>query len=463
MSEPDLHQRLRAYAEHLERASRRTTATDVIRTGRVGSRDIRHSLGVALAVAAAAVFVIVGAVVIGGAGEGGGVSTIDRADTTESPQPSASDPAGTDVKPSVDEDPGGAAEQGIAVVDSVADEVVVLDDTGAVLATLPFPTDDHLGADATAAVVDADVVTFVGASNAEAPPGCGNGAGAGGVRIALCGGERHERTQIVQVAPDGRVQLIVGGPDGERVGYWHRAIPSPDGARVLGQWSGECEATTVHVAELAPAPGAFRPLADVEAQAIGWLDDGRALVQTGPGNCGQGDAEPGVYAYDLTSGARQLLHPVGSSSAAAMRWYRQPPGRAHTVLTEALTAIGVPATEAEESHAGLGVFVASVNGYRIPVAATPVSGAASVWFTDLVTEAAPTAIGSIPAVTGEADIGAFVAYTCGAHVWSFGGAGTGDRTPQPVLETLAEQLLPHLYCTVGSPPSNLGHGGVSGG
>lgn len=81
-----------------------------------------------------------------------------------------------------------------------------------------------------------------------------------------------------------------------------------------------------------------------------------------------------------------------------------------------------------------------------------------MWFNDVVLSSEPIELDGAPAVAGEADLGPFVAYTCGGRIWSFGGAGAGDRPPDEAVRRLASAVLPFLGCTVGERPLATDHG-----
>ena len=48
-------------------------------------------------------------------------------------------------------------------------------------------------------------------------------------------------------------------------------------------------------------------------------------------------------------------------------------------------------------------------------------------FNDLVISSEPIDLDGVPVTAGEADLGAFVSFTCGSNQWTVGGAGSGDR------------------------------------
>ena len=113
---------------------------------------------------------------------------------------------------------------------------------------------------------------------------------------------------------DGEVGLrppIGSMVDGTRAGSWLWAERSPDGRWWLAQWSGECETPSVYLARAGERPvsvtGARRVSNAVEAFALGWTDDGRALVQLLQPSCGRGFHDPGIYAF-TAPGEGQLVY-----------------------------------------------------------------------------------------------------------------------------------------------------------
>jgi hypothetical protein len=89
------------------------------------------------------------------------------------------------------------------------------------------------------------------------------------------------------------------------IGWWEWAAASPDGRTILAQWSGECEiplAFLVAIADGRPASVTGKYSRDdlpPNSTALGWSDDGRAIVflPADPA-CGGGD-ESGVFLIDL--------------------------------------------------------------------------------------------------------------------------------------------------------------------
>jgi hypothetical protein len=87
-------------------------------------------------------------------------------------------------------------------------------------------------------------------------------------------------------------------------GSWTFALPSPDGSKLLAEWSGSCEGN--QTAYLARADGSNpipitgergRPDAPF-SRVIGWTADGGALVFLRPDMGGSGEVRAGVYRFD---------------------------------------------------------------------------------------------------------------------------------------------------------------------
>lgn len=118
--------------------------------------------------------------------------------------------------------------------------------------------------------------------------------------LFLCwrGDSRHPG-RFVFVAGDTQRPLDVPSPT--RVGHWAWAKISPDGKTILAQWSAECE---VPIAYLVSAAGG-RPREAVPAyssRALGWTNDGRAIIDVLESSCGPASPKPGIYLVDPDGG-----------------------------------------------------------------------------------------------------------------------------------------------------------------
>jgi Tol biopolymer transport system component len=102
------------------------------------------------------------------------------------------------------------------------------------------------------------------------------------------------------------------GTRDDLIGSWQWAAASPDGRTILVQWSAECEipmAFLVAVADGRPASVTGKYTRDdppPNSTALGWSDDGRAIVfipaETG---CG-GTDESGVFLIDLAGNKTRI-------------------------------------------------------------------------------------------------------------------------------------------------------------
>ena len=104
--------------------------------------------------------------------------------------------------------------------------------------------------------------------------------------------------------------------NGAPAGHWRFALLSPDGNRVLAQWSGECEVPRAYVATLqsgAPVPVTGEASRVPESFALGWTRGDRALVWLPAGACASGAEQPGVYGFDIPGRASLIttLPPTG--------------------------------------------------------------------------------------------------------------------------------------------------------
>jgi len=92
-------------------------------------------------------------------------------------------------------------------------------------------------------------------------------------------------------------------------GHWEDAAVSPDGRTWLAQWSGECEAPSAWFVDARTHQPRFAGPSGtaLESYALGWLADGRALVQFDPEICAPAlPSGPGVYAVDVSGHATPL-------------------------------------------------------------------------------------------------------------------------------------------------------------
>jgi hypothetical protein len=97
-----------------------------------------------------------------------------------------------------------------------------------------------------------------------------------GFRACTTYTERSKRSAIYRRV--GSRWVKVAGPLGGRLGWWRRALASPNRTTLLAQWSGECEIQTTYLVSV--ADGTARPILEgLPSTAVGWALDGRARVR----------------------------------------------------------------------------------------------------------------------------------------------------------------------------------------
>jgi hypothetical protein len=144
--------------------------------------------------------------------------------------------------------------------------------------------------------------------------------------ILLCRAQPIGATLPVRIdALTGGRRVAVAAPpvrrssDGRIHGHWRYLLVSPDGRRILAQWSGECEIPTAFLIER----GSTRPLgASSYAKApvsfaLGWLPNGSAVIHFPQGACGGTHRVPGVYVVPR-SGKPRLVIKVSGFGRVAM-------------------------------------------------------------------------------------------------------------------------------------------------
>lgn len=334
--------------------------------------------------------------------------------------------------------------------------------TGPVVAQLQSGNDRML-----AAVRPGEAIDAVAADRSEIPSGCESASTSGGVRVALCESEPQQPQRIERVSPIGHRQVLAEAPDGSNgLGRWRTAMPSPDGRWILATWSGECESLTAFLVPTdggAPAvtiDGGSGLEGATESAGIGWAPDGSAVVQLGTGVCGAAAEEPGVHLLEPDTLDTRLLISQPEPGPSAHLWVARTYGNdAEWIFAQALGQLGLEGCCGEPSHGGSGLTAgARWQDLDIPIGATPPGTTDTVPFNDLVLSSEPIELDGAPAIAGAADLGPFVAYTCGGRVWTFGGAGAGDRPTADAVRHLAAAVLPYLGCTVGERPFAPGHG-----
>jgi hypothetical protein len=137
------------------------------------------------------------------------------------------------------------------------------------------------------------------------PPLCTVGTGHGPRWVLLCGSARS-----LSETPQAIVELVGGkivrrapvkspAPNTSPIGHWVGVQLSPDGRTLLAQWSAECETPQAFL--VSRRTGTVRRLGGAEDNsiALGWTNNGRALIHFPTGLCGGTyHGGPGVYAVN---------------------------------------------------------------------------------------------------------------------------------------------------------------------
>ena len=123
-------------------------------------------------------------------------------------------------------------------------------------------------------------------------------------------GKRHDIAPLIGATPRHR-------PPGDPIGSYRAATVSPDGKSLLVQFSGQCE---FPVAVFVPVDGGEPQPAGgqiAESTALGWTDEGNALVRFSEGLCGSGVPTPGLYSLE-PGGEPHLIKALGREARVAM-------------------------------------------------------------------------------------------------------------------------------------------------
>ena len=150
-----------------------------------------------------------------------------------------------------------------------------------------------------------------------------------GRSVAICGSGSGPPDRI-DVADSGGVRTLIRSPSTGTLaaprGHWRAALLSPDGGRVLAQWSGECEIPTAYFVDT--ATGAARPVTGERDErtpdppnsiALAWADDRTALVVLPEGACGLGTQPAGLYAVADGQSPR-LIHRARGQFPSGFSW-----------------------------------------------------------------------------------------------------------------------------------------------
>jgi hypothetical protein len=281
---------------------------------------------------------------------------------------------------------------------------------------------------------------------AQAPEGCSQAAGAGGIRVAVC-----RPNELMRIDPSGARAQVVAAPAGYT---WSRALPSPDGRWTLAEAADECGTT---VAVLARTDGSRDATIDVvgdalvDGHAVGWLPDGRTVSQLVGGGCGQADIPSRVFVRepggDYDEGQGEL--PMSPRGVIHM-WTRADGGLNDNdrTLQRARRELGLEGCcdgplNGADVVSGLvwdGVRVSVTGGDQLVLPETDRPGYRTT----------TVAGGEIIVVDDAGGAGAY--FSCGGTVWHLGGEPL-DVTSEALVVDVAEALIPRLYCTVDPLPS----------
>jgi hypothetical protein len=107
---------------------------------------------------------------------------------------------------------------------------------------------------------------------------------------------RNEHGRFVVGSGGDRRALELPAPS--PVGHWRWAEVSPDGETILAQWWAECEVPIAYLISI--SAGALREAVSrvYASRALGWTEDGRAVVRVVESPCSPGAPSPGIYLVD---------------------------------------------------------------------------------------------------------------------------------------------------------------------
>lgn len=470
---PDIDAAVRSVAADLERRSRVTTpaaAKARSRSDTVAARWWWRGPMVAGMAAMAAIAVVVAAVVVLVGDDEGRQPVVAGPSPTETTDASTSTTSANDA-PDIDRTALSGSAGALAVLEMNGDtlDLLAFDDPFDALRRVgQLPVTDEV-LDASTGLLeltfDADGARLTPAVDpAELPTGCASVVGIGGVRVARCGDDLGRPDRLDLYDATGESTPLIGSPTENLAGHWRWIAPAPDGANVLAQWSGECEAPSTWLVD--PTDGAIGPVLSGRPHAstigLAWLPDGRAVVQVLPEGCGLASEPPGVYAVD-TVGVRppELLLPTPEPVSVWL--VRAPEEPAEPLVRTFLRAMGEAGlTLASLSTDGIAVdggLRAPIDwdGATVDLVAVPVIGAFPyVPYGDIAVGDGQTTVGDdLPATVGRGQGGRFVAITCGGNVWY------AESADEDVAHAVIDAVLPHLYCTAASAPLAPGHEDLS--
>jgi hypothetical protein len=198
---------------------------------------------------------------------------------------------------------------------------VELDDSGTILTTFRSSRD---GTVLTAPIAR----NLVSGARRVLPKGCRVGAARAGDRFELCGYPYVKRLVSTIVRVDGNGRRTIAGPALRAAhgpaGWWRSVTLSPDGRRLLAQWSGECEIPYAYFIDTRSGRvnvlGRDHRGGQAEAMTLGWLGNA-ALVTLPYGACGSSAVRPGVYAFEPRARPR-LIHALPDVRPLTVAFWR---------------------------------------------------------------------------------------------------------------------------------------------
>jgi hypothetical protein len=155
------------------------------------------------------------------------------------------------------------------------------------------------------------------------PPLCTVGTGQRPRWILLCGSTRslsktpQAIVELVGVKIIRRAPVKSPAPNTSPIGHWAGVQLAPDGRTLLAQWSAECETPQAFL--VSRRTGSARRLGGAadDSIALGWTNDGQALIYFPTGVCGGTYRDgAGVYAFDR--GRLRLVFETARRATVAM-------------------------------------------------------------------------------------------------------------------------------------------------
>jgi hypothetical protein len=127
------------------------------------------------------------------------------------------------------------------------------------------------------------------------PDNCDVGDRHGSRLYLTCGYDAYRGPKTLDLVQNGRRSTLFAPRDG---GAWVAAAVSPDGKSLMAQWwSSGCGTQTVHLSD-ANGKNMRAPFGDRFADALGWTNDGRAIVAVRNSACRDYAAATSIYLLD---------------------------------------------------------------------------------------------------------------------------------------------------------------------